>query len=349
MEATATLSRTEAAAAVHAAWQLASSAPPDWARALGDCGGTVFHAPPALAVSLPPGEPVYARLLRGERTLAVALGVAVHCRLSRRARHLRFAALPAAAPGVDRGRAAARLVQVLAEGGAAEVAMDSFGAGGEAEGDRGGIPGRRRTEFVVPLAGGDDVLLAEMRATHRRHVRRGIRAGWHLRVERGDDALRLLAGVRESASGRAAARGDAFHAGPVPAAFGSAADRAAPWGVATFAAWDGGQPLAVAALGWAAGRAYYLTGGSTPDGYRQSAAHWLQWRMMADAASGGMVSYNLGGAAADAREPGHAAHGLYAYKSGFGGEEAACRGVRWEVDGWHLRFHRWLARMGGGR
>jgi hypothetical protein len=336
--------------AVDAAWHLASRVPDDWAEALAACGGTFFHAPPVLEVSLPPGEPVYARLQQGPRTLAVALGVAVRCRLSRRARHLRFAALPAAAPGVDGGRAAARLAELLAARGAAEVVMESFGARGEAGAAAGGEPGRARTEFVLPLSEGPDALLMRMRPTHRRHVRQGERAGWRLRVLRGDDALRLLAAVREGASGRAAARGDGFDAGDVPAAFAAGWDPAPPWGVATFAAYDGDVPLAAAGVGWAGGQSYLLTGGSTPEGYRGSAAHWLTWRLMAELAAAGLARHNLGGVPAGAVAADHSAQGLYEYKRGYGGEEVPCRGARWTTDAGHLRVHGWLARLArGGR
>lgn len=332
-----------------AAWQLSPLAPADWADALAACGGTFFHAPPALEVSLPPGRPVYARLASGPRTLAVALGVATRCRLSRRARHVRFAALPAAAPGVDRDRAAAELARLLAEGGMAEVVMESFGARGEAGPAAGGAPGRARLEFVLPLAGGADDLLMRMRGTHRRRVRHGQGAGWRMRVLRGDEALRLLSSVRESASERAAARGDGFDPGTAEAPFGRAAERTAPWGIATFGAFDGGVPLAAAAIGWGGGCSYFLSGGSTPAGYRQSAAHWLQWRALAELAEAGMTQHDLGGVPGDACRPDHPSHGLYEYKSGYGGDEAPCRGVRWEPGTRHLRLHGWLARLGGGR
>jgi hypothetical protein len=331
------------------AWRLDTLTPPDWAQALAACGGTFFHAPPALEVSLPPGEPVYARLERGGRTLAVALGVAMRCRLSRRARHLRLAALPAAVPGVDRDRAAAELAALLASRGAAEVVMESFGAGGEAGPAAGGVPGRMRTEWVLPLAGGADALLARMRGTHRRHVRDGERAGWRMRLLRGDEALRLLSSVRESASERAAARGDGFEAGDAAAAFGLATQLTAPWGVATYAAYDGEVPLAAAAVGWGGGCAYFLSGGSTPEGYRCSVAHWLQWRILADLAAAGLAHHNLGGVPAEACRPGHPARGLYEYKRGYGGCEVRCRGVRWDADPRHLRLHGLLARLGGAR
>lgn len=332
-----------------AAWQLSPLAPPDWAEALAACGGTFFHAPPALEVSLPPGEPVYARLAGGGATLALALGVVVRCRLSRRPRHARFAALPAAAPGVDRDRAAAELAGLLAARGMAEVVMESFGARGEAGPAAGGVPGRARTEFVLPLAGGADALLMRMRGTHRRRVRHGQGAGWRMRVLRGDEALRLLSSVRGTASERAAARGDGFDPGAAGAPFGRAAERTAPWGIATFGAFDGAVPLAAAAVGWGGGCAYFLSGGSTPEGYRQSAAHWLTWRVLAELAAAGMAHHNLGGVPADAGRPDHPSHGLYEYKSGYGADPAPCRGARWTPGTRHLRLHGWLARLGGGR
>ena len=334
--------------AAPAAWQLSSLAPEAWAESLAACGGTFFHAPPVLEVSLPPGEAVYARLVRGPQVLALALGVAVRCRLSTRARHYRFAALPAVAPGVDRDRAAARLVRLLSRRGAAEVVMESFGARGQAAPGAEGVAGRPRIEFVLSLDGGADALLAGMRPSHRRHVRQGERAGWTLRVPRGDDALRLLGSVREGASARAAARGDGFEAGLPAAAFGHAVARTAAWGTATFAAYDGDVALGAVGAGWAGGCAYLLSGGSTPEGYRRSAAHWLAWRVMAELAAAGLASHNLGGVPAEARSPDHPAYGLYEYKRGYGGEEVPCRGARWEPDPGHLRLHGWLARLAGG-
>ena len=335
--------------AAPARWTTSPTPPADWAESLAACSGTFFHAPPVLQASLPPGEAVYARLVRGPRTLAVALGAAVRCRLSRRVRHYRFAALPAAAPGVDRDRAAARLVELLSARGAAEVVMESFGAGSEAGAADGGIPGRGRLELAIPLEGGPQAVLMRMRGSHRRHVREGEREGWEMRLLRGGEALRLLATVRDGAAERAALRGDGFDAGLPAEAFGWATERTAPWGVATFAAYEDGVPLAATSVGWAGGGSYLLSGGSTPEGYRRSAAHWLQWRLMTELHAAGIRTHNLGGVPAEAVRPDHPAHGLYSYKSGFGAVETACRGMRWEPHPGHLRLHGWLGRMTGGR
>jgi lipid II:glycine glycyltransferase (peptidoglycan interpeptide bridge formation enzyme) len=124
--------------------------------------------------------------------------------------------------------------------------------------------------------------------------------------------------------------------------------RTAAWGTATFAAYDGGVALGAVGVGWAGGCAYLLSGGSTPEGYRRSAAHWLAWRVMAELAAAGFASHNLGGIPEEACSPDNPSHGLYEYKRGYGGEEVPCRGARWEPDPGHLRLHGWLARLAGG-
>jgi hypothetical protein len=327
-----------------AAWQATSRPGTDWAALLERCGGSFFHSPPALRASLPPGEPVFARLVGGGEVLAVAAGVMCGCRLSLRRRHARFAALPAAAPGVDRAAAAALLARALAAGGAAEVAMDSFASPGGAVPGGGALPGRERWEWVVPLSSPAEVAPRLSRA-HRRHATAGDRAGWTLRELGGSEAARLLAAVQDAAAGRAARRGDPFGAG-VP---GAAGDRAVklgePWGVCTFAAYDGAEPLAAALVGWANRRAFYLVGGSTPEGYRRSAAPWLHARVMERLAGHGFAEYDLGGTAAEAAAPAHPAHGLHRFKAGFGAEPVPCRGARWEPGHAHLRAHRALARL----
>ena len=322
--------------------------PAGWEAALAACGGSFFHSPHALEVSLPAGTPLYARLARGGETLAVALGVAASCRFSRRARHLRFATLPAAAPGVDRDGAAASLASFLAADGAAEVAMDSFDACAEAAPVAGSLPARPRREYVVPLDGGPDELLSRLARSHRRNARRGEDGGWQLRTLRGDEAATVLRAVQETASGRARQRGDGFPVGEPPAAVGRAASPERAWGLSTFAAFDGGAPLAAALVGWANGRVYYLMGGSTADGYRRNAAAWLHWRVMSLFAAHGCRAYNLGGVPADAAREGHPSYGLHRFKEDFGAEIVACRGLRCETAPRHLWLHRAAARLAGG-
>ncbi|HEU0052429.1 MAG TPA: hypothetical protein VFQ39_04595, partial [Longimicrobium sp.] len=256
-----------------AAWRSSGAPPEEWSALLDACGGSFFQSPAALDVALPPGRPLFARLEAEGEVLAVAAGVLCGCRLSPARRHARFAAPPATAPGVDRGAAAVLLARALAAGGAAEVEMDSFASPGALPSAGGAIPGRERSEFVLPLTA-DGGVRDRLGRTHRRHVAAGDRAGWTLRSVGGDEAAALLALVGEEAARRAASRGDAIAGTDAPATTGDD-PAAAPWGTRVFAAFDGDTPLAVALVGWGSRRAFYLRGGSTPEGYRRAAAAWL--------------------------------------------------------------------------
>ncbi|MFL5540196.1 MAG: GNAT family N-acetyltransferase [Longimicrobiaceae bacterium] len=327
-----------------ARWESAETPAAEWAARVARCGGSFFHAPPALGASLPAGEPLYATLRSGNEVLAVAAGVACGCRVSARPRHLRFAAFPATAPGVERAHAAELLARWLAGGGAAEVEIGSFASPCEGPPPRGALPGRARTEFVLPLCA-DASPLDGLGKTHRRHVAAGKRAGWRLRALDGAEAAGVLGRVQLEASRRATARGDGFAAGAFAAGSAPAAGLAAPWGVLTFAACDGDAPLAAARVGWGNQRAFYLVGGSTPEGYRQSAAAWLHASIATLLAGAGLTEYGLGGTPAEAADPGHPAHGLHRFKAGFGASAVACRGLRWEHAPAHLRAHRLLGRL----
>ena len=327
------------------AWEAEAAPPPGWGEALAACGGGFFHAPPALQVALPAGVPVFARLRAGGETLAVALGVATRCRLARRPRHLRFAALPACTPGVERAAAAAALAARLAGDGAAEVVMDSFDSG---DGDAlpgGARPGRPRLEHVVSLDADEASLARRFARTHRHHVARGEREGWRVRALRGDQAARVLADAQATASLRASGRGGGFPVAPPPEAVGRGDDPAEPWGVCTFAALDGDAVLGAALVGWGGDRGYYLMGGSTEEGYRRDAAAWLHWRIMAVLRGAGRRAYNLGGVPAAAAEPGHPQYGLHRFKGAFGGKAVPCRGLAWEAAPRHLWLHRAASRL----
>ena len=120
-----------------------------------------------------------------------------------------------------------------------------------------------------------------------------------------------------------------------------------PWGATVFVAWNGGTPLAAALVGWANRRAYYVSGGSTSEGYAWHAAFWLHWRIMAALANAGFDAYNLGGSPAAAAEPSHPEHGLYQFKWRFGASVRPCAGARWVLQPVHARTHQIVAEIMG--
>jgi hypothetical protein len=343
MDVLAPRSVPEAARAPAAAprWTLHREPPEGWDADLARCGGGFFHAPAALRLAAPPGEPVYARLRQGEETVGVAVGSAGRCRLGWRPAHLYLPALPALRAWVDGAGALHALAGAARERGAAEVVMDSYDSGRAAAGH----PGRDRQEHRLALDA-DDALLARFDRSHRARARRGDQEGWEHHTLSGAEAVATVREAQGQASLRAHARGDGFRVPTPSAAVGEpTADPGAPWGLRTFAAVREGRALSVCVVGWGGGRAYYVMGGSTEEGYRCGAATWLHWRTMRLLRDHGCTEYNLGGTPAAAADPAYPSHGLYRFKSGFGADARPCRGARWELRPAHLAAHRVAARL----
>jgi lipid II:glycine glycyltransferase (peptidoglycan interpeptide bridge formation enzyme) len=93
----------------------------------------------------------------------------------------------------------------------------------------------------------------------------------------------------------------------------------------------GGEILAAILIVEHGRRAYYLAGGSSGLRRELMPNHLLQWRAMGDAYRDGCVDYDLVGMPPP-NEPNHPWHGLYQFKSGFGGTEVEYAGS------WDLRL-----------
>lgn len=320
-------------------WSITEQPTLDWGEHVLACNGSVFHTPCVHGVVLPNGQPIFARLTRGNRVIAIASGVALQCRFSRKARHYHFASFPAVADNGNRAAAADDLAYALAARDAAFVGMDSFDVLSRPAGAP-AANARIRYEHGVELTDSEEQL-RRCGETHRRQIRRGMRSGWQLRSLHGADALELLDSVRNNAADRAHARGSGFDAAPLSAAVGNALrTETSHWGLRCYAAYFEDTPLAAVLIGWAGQRAYYIMGGATVDGYRAGAPVWLHWMIMSELFQRDVRYYNLGGTAADAEQSEHHEHGLFRFKKGFGGTVNACRGLKWELSPAHMRAHK---------
>ncbi len=330
-------------------WLLDTECPPDWVAQLVRFGGGFFHSPVGLAVSKPEGAPLFARLLLGGEVAGIALGAEVKCRFGRVARHAYLPTLPALICLGRRDEALTMLAEALRERGAAEVIFDSFDARWQPGPSLPAPEHEPRQEYLLSLDGADDpaTLARGFEEHHRRAASRGERAGWTMRSLSGRDAWALLWLVQMSAAKRQAAQSGGFPMAVPDEVLTTRPDPAAPWGLETFSAWDGPTILAGALVGWAGDRAFYVMGGSTPDGYRAAASVWLQWRIMSLLIERGCRNYSLGGSPAGAAASEHPAHGLYRFKTGFGTAVLPCRGARWEYRRGHLFTHDVARRMAG--
>jgi hypothetical protein len=326
-------------------WRASTICPPNWPHALATCGGTFFHTPPGLLVGAAAGAEVqYLTLGDPQAPRAIAALTLQRCRLSLRARHARLATPPAARDASDRFATTRALHDWLATTGVADVVMDSFAATHEPDAC---LAGERsdRVEFVIPIDGSVDVF-ASCSTHHRRCIVAGERHGWTLRLLAGAEAATALGHVMATASARARSRGDAFTPEPVSGALASTGSPHDAWGTLTAAAYAGGRLLSAALIGWGNHGAYYLCGGSTPEGYAAASAPWLHWATMQTLRSAGHTTYNLGGVAASARDATSPAHGLYRFKAAFGVRPVPRASVRWVLRSRHARTHaaaRWVA------
>jgi hypothetical protein len=325
-------------------WDIAQECDTHWMTRARQWGGGFFHHPGALELSAPGGTPVVATCTDSVGVAALAVGVRWRCRLSGRPRHAYFPSLPVARPGVDHGAVVRSLCEVLRRTGVDDVTFDSFDAPDESRNARWGVPGAERAEYRVALDAMPAELNARLSSHHTRIVNRGDRDDWTLDISTSDAAVADLARVAQSATDRAASRGNPFAADPWHI------DKARQlsnndWGVAVHRATKEGRLLSAALIGWGGDRAFYLGGGSTAEGYECGAATWMHWRTMLHLRERGLLCYNLGGAPGGASSPAHPAHGLHRFKSAFGAHRVSLHGLQWTDNSLHAGLHRAARRL----
>ena len=77
-------------------------------------------------------------------------------------------------------------------------------------------------------------------------------------------------------------------------------------------------------VGVCGANAYYIYGGATPEGLTLNAPKGLLWFAIQKEYEQGVREFNLGGMPASAAQPSSLDHGLYQFKTSFGGAERSC-------------------------
>ena len=320
-------------------WRFHTVCPPDWSVRLEQCGGGFFHSPPGLAAAGAEGEPFFGELMDGDEVAGIVAGVHRRCRVPPRPRHAYLPTTPALALGFE--EMGTRAVDLLAlegqEEGWTELMVDSFDAQRAVEPGITGTGLPARNEYAIPLAGTSDDLLGRLSAHHRRRLP-DASDRWVLHTLAGAKARALMADVTQSAALRAGERRGVTYSVTLPPVAAFREDPA--WGLTTYAVMHEGQPLSAALVGWAGRRAYYVSGGSTPDGYARNASIWLHLQISLAFQSAGFTHYSLGGTPAGAVDPADPSFGLHRFKTGFGSEVRACAGARWIFGTEHETGHR---------
>lgn len=319
-------------------WHLHSVCPANWPSQIERCGAGLFHSPAGLSASGEYGEPFFAELVDGDELLGIAAGVHRRCRMPPLPKHVHLSSPPALLPsgGISLAVAVETLVEHAAESGWADLNVASMEADGATPVGARGLPLPARREYDIHLAGTPADLEHRLTTHHRRCLAKS--GAWDLRTLSGADGRAMLVEVTRSAQRRASSRHRWFRDVSLPPAHAFREDPA--WGLTTYAVMQGSTPLAAALVGWAGKRAYYVSGGSTPDGYAQNASVWLHLQIAIAFQAAGFTHYSLGGTPASAVDPKDPSHGLYRFKTGFGSQIRSCVGARWVFGTEHEVGHR---------
>jgi len=177
---------------------------------------------------------------------------------------------------------------------------------------------------LVDLSPREDEMLAAMKPKWRYNVKLAEKKDVTISSvdSRTASALEIDSGIerfyglyRETAArDRIALHGQKYYRGLFQFA---AEDPTAP-AVRLYFAEHGGRPLAAIIVLVGQDQAVYLYGASGNEGRNLMPAYALQWRAMRDAKAAGCSSYDLFGIPPN-DDPGHPMHGLYRFKTGFGG------------------------------
>ena len=186
-----------------------------------------------------------------------------------------------------------------------------------------------RIEYRVPVAD-EGLEKGALGSNHRRSVNRGDRAGWRLEEMAGRAGVRVINEVKWNASVRQRGSSSSFEAST--RGWDPSVDESSKFssthGGRVFAVIDGEQLLAAALVIWSSGRAFYVEGGSTQEGYRVGAAHWMHFNIINLICNRGISVYNFGGIPTGGQDPQSPHHGLHRFKRGFGALECEVRGFR---------------------
>lgn len=170
---------------------------------------------------------------------------------------------------------------------------------------------------LVDLSVGEDALLAGMKPKWRYNVRLAEKKGVVVRRPDAEGVGDFYALYREtSRRDRIAIHGEEYYR----ALFAHAAEysRAAP-DLRLYLAEHEGRPIASIIVLYYGQEATYLYGASSDEKRSLMPAYALQWKAMRDAAEAGCRTYDFFGIP-PSDDPSHPMHGLYRFKTGFGGE-----------------------------
>jgi lipid II:glycine glycyltransferase (peptidoglycan interpeptide bridge formation enzyme) len=190
--------------------------------------------------------------------------------------------------------------------------------------DRLGFEMAPRIEFIVDLTQSLDSIWKGISDHHRRKIQKAEKHGLVLKESCTMEDLKQLILLLGSTSDRRNSRGDrmallenAFYEETGKKLFSRNLGK-------LYLLMHGSEPVSAAFVTLYAGRGFYLWGGSSGKGYGMNAAALLFWKIFYRCRELGCREFNLGGVSASAEKQDSPSHGLFRFKSAFGGRKAYC-------------------------
>ena len=219
------------------------------------------------------------------------------------------------------------------------LAIQSYFAGAvPADLERMGFTTRPRIEFIVDLEKPKEDLWADLSDHHRRKIKRAGKHGLVMEETCSVDAMRELRMLQIFSRNRKAEAGEHIEL-PDEVAYEKLAKDYFEKDLGRLFVMKSERKIVSAALvSLYGGHAYYVYGGSNEEGFAMDAPALLFWEIFSRCRELGFREFNLGGVPASAAEPDSPSHGLYRFKSSFGGRQVACMSASAEelmpVRGW---------------
>lgn len=312
---------------------VSKSAGPEWAGWHEHFQGNVYHSIDwAETRLLVHSDPLYFHW-RDDNNTCLGIAVGIERRsparyLGRFFKRLDFETYPAAQDNnVELIRSMIRqLADFAKEGGYGSLTIASFGSPVMVpDMDRLGFVTTPRREFILDLTIPEGELWRRLSEHHRRKIKKAGKHGLLFGEACTMDAMSQVRKLHENSRERRLKRGEKLGMQADEASFMAMGKNYFNKGLGRiFFMTHENRVVTAAFVSVFAGKAIYVYGGSSQEGFQIDAPALSFWKIFSRCRDLGCKEFNLGGVPASSKNPEDQAHGLYRFKAGFGGREVAC-------------------------
>lgn len=279
-------------------------------------------------------QPLYFSWYDQDQCIGLAVGVESRSRIplaGRFIKHLNFESYPSVKNNSSQlsQKILEQLLGYAQKAGYLTLSVNSFMTDTEIEDveQMGFIPSLR-IEFTIDLTNSDDELFNQLATRHKRKTKKARKHNLILREAESMEAMREFRKLQIQSRDRRMQRGefigmldDSYYETLAQNYFKERLGR-------VFLMMHEDQAVSAAFVSIFGGKAYYVYGGSSDEGFKMNAPPLLFLNIFSRCRELGCQEFNMGGVPATSTDPSAQSHGLYLFKAGFGGREIRCASLR---------------------